>query len=62
MKLLVCYPKKRISAEKALKHDWFKGVIAERPEMPTFVPINEMDRVKKLVKSWKSWIYKVWSL
>lgn len=51
MKLLVCYPKKRISAEKALKHDWFKGVIAERAEMPTFVPINEMDRVKKLVKS-----------
>lgn len=48
-KLLTPYPKKRINAEKALKHDWFKGPIAERAEMPCFKPINEMDRVKKVV-------------
>lgn len=24
-KLLVPYPKKRINAEKALRHEWFKG-------------------------------------
>lgn len=29
-KLLIPYPKKRITAEKALKHDWFKGPIANR--------------------------------
>jgi serine/threonine protein kinase len=27
-KLLTPYPKKRITADKALKHDWFKGRIA----------------------------------
>ena len=27
-KLLTPYPKKRITADKALKHDWFKGPIA----------------------------------
>lgn len=27
-KLLTPYPKRRITAEKALKHDWFKGQIA----------------------------------
>ena len=27
-KLLTCYPKKRITAERALKHDWFKGPMA----------------------------------
>lgn len=27
-KLLTPFPKKRINAEKALKHDWFKGPIA----------------------------------
>ena len=29
-KMLMCYPKKRITADRALKHDWFKGPIAER--------------------------------
>ncbi len=29
-RLLTPYPKKRINADKALKHDWFKGPIADR--------------------------------
>lgn len=49
-KMLVPYPKKRITAEKALKHDWFKEKIAERQEMPTCGAINEVDRVSKKVK------------
>ena len=48
--MLVPYPKKRITAEKALKHDWFKEKIAERQEMPTCGAINEVDRVSKKVK------------
>lgn len=27
-KLLIPYPPNRITAEKALKHDWFKSIIA----------------------------------
>lgn len=49
-KLLVPYPKKRISAERALKHDWLKGQVSDRSDMPTFAAINQMDRVKKIVK------------
>lgn len=51
LKRMLCpFPKKRISAEKALKHDWFKGNIAERSDMPSDDPINEKDRVRKRVK------------
>lgn len=49
-KMLTAYPKKRITVEKALKHEWLKGKIAAREEMPTYEAINEMDRVKKKVK------------
>jgi cell division cycle 2-like protein len=50
-KMLTPYPKKRISGEKALRHDWFKGAIAERIEMPTCVGVNEVDRMKKRIKT-----------
>lgn len=39
-KLLTPFPKRRITAERALKHDWFKGPIADRIEMPTCIAIN----------------------
>lgn len=50
-KLLTPFPKKRITAQRALKHDWFKGAIADRIEMPTCIAINEMDRVTKVIKA-----------
>lgn len=39
-KMLTPYPKKRITAEKALKHDWFKAKISERLDMPSCEAIN----------------------
>ena len=39
-KFLTPYPKKRITIEKALKHDWFKGEMCERGQMPTRDAIN----------------------
>jgi cell division cycle 2-like protein len=49
-KMLTPYPKKRISLDKALRHEWFRSEIASREEMPSHEAINEMDRVRKRVK------------
>ena len=50
--LLTANPQKRLSAEKALSHVWFKGEIASRESMPKLDPVNEMDRVaRKKVKT-----------
>ena len=45
-------PTKRISAAKALKHDWFKEAPHQDMElMPTFPPMNEQSRdMRKIVK------------
>jgi len=52
IRLLAYDPKKRISAEDALNHDWFKA--APRPQalslMPTFPSANERNRRKKSSK------------
>jgi hypothetical protein len=50
--LLTANPQKRISAEKALSHVWFKGEIASRESMPKMNPVNEVDRAaRKKVKT-----------
>lgn len=50
-KLLTPYPKKRITAERALRHEWFKGPTTERDRMPTCNPINQLDVVEKRIKT-----------
>ncbi len=45
--LLTANPKKRISAKKALSHQWFKAETTVREQMPKLNPLNEMDRVAK---------------
>ena len=53
-RLLTYDPEKRISAEDALNHEWFRELPLPRSKdfMPTFPALNEQDRrFKKHMKS-----------